>query len=414
MNSKLAKIKESFLSCWGNFRQALDFVAVNRRLVVYAAFFALAGGVLNLIKSIPAYTKYLEFYNPFWTGLDFGKILSLKNWLMAVWESLTSALSFGSLAGDIVYLSSANLISIGVLVAALFFSAPLKEFFRQNDFAWQAAFYSFGSSMLFLPFFWFFSKVIRVDFLAGLFMVAESLALSIFLAILLTFFEAVFLYSIKFRLGQKAHTRAEIFAAATAVFRPLFLFNLLWMFLNPINFSGLFSVPALLSFLPGVHVQSSIFNFLVKALTSAFLLFSLAFVFVPVMLIFKPLLAVAQAMKDSLSIFKIRPVDTFFFLLLGLFLQVAANFLLGFLSKAMFIFGAGTFIEQLFRAVAGPFFYAFGLLVFAAAMIRFLTDFYGKELAATKEASPEVQVPSRFLPQAQGQGIPLEKGLGGD
>lgn len=398
-------IKDSFNEVGGYFKEAVQLILVNKKLVVYAAFFALAGGVFNLIKSIPSSTKYLEFYNPFWAGFNWGTVLSLNSWLVALGGSLKSVLTFSSLTGDIVYLSSANLISVGVLIAALFFSAPLKEFFRKNDFAWQAAFYSFGSSMLFLPLFLFFSKVFKVYFLAGVFMVAESLALSVFLAILLTFFEAIFLYSIKFRLGQKAHTQAEVFAAAEGVFRPLFIFNLIWMFLNPINFSILFSL---------VLILPEFLNILAKTLSSAFLIFSVAFVFVPVILVFKPYLTVWQAMKSSLSIFKVRPIGTSIFLLFGILLQITASFLTGFLSRVLSIFGAGAFIEQSFRSVVGPFFYAFGLLVFVAAMIKFLIDSYGKELAPAKDPASEVQIPSRFLPQAQGQGIPLEKGLGGN
>lgn len=396
-------INVSFRNVGRCFKEAIQLILVNKKLVVYAAFFALAGGVFNLVKSIPSYAKYLEFYNPFWTSFDWETVLSFKSWLSALGGALGNVLTFKSLVGDIAYLSSANLISVGVLVAALFFSIPLKEFFRKNDFAWQAAFYSFGSSMLFLPLFLLFSRVFKIYFLAAIFMVAESLALSVFLAVLLTFFEGIFLYSIKFRLGKKAHTRAEIFAAADGVFRPLFIFNLIWMFLNPINFSILFLL---------IPVAPDFLNISAKIMSLAFLLFSVAFVFVPVLLIFKPFLTALQAMKNSLLIFKTRTIEAFIFLFFGVLLQVVASFLINFLARAIVMFGGGVFIEHFFRSVVGPFFYSFILLVFVAAMIKFLVDFLGKEPAPSQGQALEIGISSRFLPQAQSQGAPLEKRLG--
>lgn len=369
-------IKNSFKEVVGYFKEATQLILVNKKLVVYAAFFALAGGVFSLIKNIIPLIQYLQFYNPFWSGFSLDRVLSFKNWFLLINSSLFGAFSFNGLAWDIIHLSSANLISIGVLVAALFFSNPLKEFFRKNDFAWQIAFYSFGASMIFLPLFWFFSKVFKVVSLAGFFTAAEGIALSVFLTILLTFFEAVFLYVIKLRLAKQAYTREYIFELASGVFKPLFIFNLFWVFLNPINFSGLFSAPAFLSFLAVNFSFGPIFALLQKILSVAFVIFSALFVFVPLILVFYPATPLLVAMKKSLNILKTNLLSIVWLFIFGLLLQVTADFIIGFFGGVISLFGFGEVFVSFFVGVIGPLFYATALLIFISAAIKFLNDYY--------------------------------------
>lgn len=386
-------VKESFKEIGGYFKEAIQLILINKKLVVYAAFFALAGGVFNLIRNLISLLQYLQFYNPFWGGFNLNRVLSLKSWLSVLWPSLKDSLSLGGLVGDVVYLSSANLISIGVLLAALFFSTPLKEFFRKNDFAWQMAFYSFGASMVFLPFFLIFSRFFKVGILASFFTMAEGVVLTVFLTILLTFFEAIFLYVIKFRLAKQPYSREDIFNLASVVFKPLFIFNLFWVFLNPINFSGLFSAPALFGGLAINSFLEAFSMFFHKILVVVFSLFSIAFIFVPSILIFCPNITWQAAMKKSLKIFKSSPLATLILFIFGLLLQIIASLFVSLTVAVFLIFGFGQFFEDFFISLVAPLFYATALLIFVSAVILFLNRHCKNELLEqSSESVGEIKI----------------------
>jgi len=359
-------------------------VLANKKLVVYASFFALAGGLFNLIRNLPSYFAYIEFYNPFWSGFSFSSLFNGGRWLSVFSSSLRESLSLSGFVSDIAYLSSANLISVGVLAAALFFSSALKEFFHRNDFAWQAAFYSFAASLIFLPFYLVFSKFLPVVFLAWLFLLGESLALSLFFVILLTFFEIVFLRVIIWRSSGFEYRRQEVFASVSGSFRSLFLFNLIWVFLNPVNFPGLISVPALLSRLSGslsiswLAVSADVLRY---SSIWLFLMFSLAFVFTPVLMVLRPSLGLWPAMKGSLDIYRRRSAVAAGLIVGGVLLQSSADFLVGFFSRVVEFFGFGQFFQVFFKDIVGPVFYASALLIFISAIAR-LADDFGKGTAA--------------------------------
>jgi hypothetical protein len=373
MKNELKKVLSLFAFAW-------RFAAANRRLALYVSFFALSGGIFNLVRRMPSYLEYLNFYNPFWSGFSLGNVFSFKVWSSVVLSSFREVASLSGLLGDLAYLSSANLISIGVLIAALFFSSRLRNLFRGNDFAWQVAFFSFGGTLLFLPLYWVFSSLLPIAPIALILAVAESLSLSVFLVVLLTFFEGIFLFSMKFRLSGESYDRDKVCEEASRVFRSLFIFNLIWAFLNPINFSGLFSLPAFLSYIvanvPSYPLLSSIIWWLQKFLVAAFLSFSTVFIFVPLSIVLEPALGVVSAMKKSLSVFKESAPAAIFLLLGGVVCQAAADFSVSLFSRGLNVFGFGEMISFAFREVLGPIAYAFALLIFAAATMKFLKEKY--------------------------------------
>ncbi len=382
------------------FARSFGFLLLEKKVLGYALFFSLTGAMLNIAKGLGAYLQHPNA----WAGFSLSKIAAFSSWQNILVSSWDGSFSLGGALSGLVGLSVVNLTSIGILLAALFFSSRLKELFRDNDFAWQIAFYSFGGSIIFLPLYAFFSHFLPIKALVLSLAVAESVSLSIFLVVLLTFFEGAFLMFIKFKATRETFDGDKIFIASSSMFRTLFYFNLAWVLLSPASFSGLFSLPSFLGYLISIvklHWVSVLILWLQKILTMIFLVSSVVFVFLPLILCFDINLNLRRAAVKSMSLFKIYFAPIFLLLIGGIMLRLIASFFSSIVYNAVLIFEIGQASSFVVGQVFGQALGVLALLIFVVAAIKFLKENHYARLENNEIAFGQVEVPIQLPSQAK-------------